>query len=212
MTAVSTNKSNNPLNFGGTTTLSLMVTSRAVKQFFSLLQKGVCIHVALGCTIKGFLEDQLGLPPEYCERRIQTIFLDAKAVDHPDQAVLRDGCTLTLSAAMPGILGQMLRKASACAALRSEITHREDLHVPPSGRGIVMVRLFNFLATEVGPILLEKGVWVRGEDLEVLLGKDAGLLREDAKKVVLNGETVNVKKMTETPWSGIRVFLEVSST
>jgi len=203
--------SQDPLNQGEATILALVVTSRAVSHFFPLLQKGVSVGVDLGCTIQGFLEDQLGLTPEYIERRIQTLFLDAKPVDDPAKALVRDGATLTLSAAMPGLLGQMLRKGSVCAALRSQITHREDLQNAPSGRGTVVVRLFNFLAREVGPSLLEKGVWVQAEELEDLLVTRAGMLQEDTKKVVLNGKTVDFKGIAKAVRPGERVFLEVSS-
>ena len=212
MTSQDMDNENDPLNPGDSATLSLLVTPRAIPNFFPLLQKGVSIRVELGCTIKGFLEDHLGVSSDYIEHRIQTLFLDAKPVDDPDKAFIRDGSTLTLSAAMPGLLGQMLRKGSVCAALRSQITHREDLHVSPSGQGVFQVRLLNFVAREVGPTLLGKGVWVQREDLEDLLGNRAALIREDIKKAVLNGKTVDFEGIAKMKWPGKQVFLEVCST
>lgn len=211
MTSKGTEKAKHPLNPGKSATLFLLVTSRAIPNFFPLLQKGVSLGVELGCTIKGFLEDHLGVSPEYLEHRIQTLFLDAKPVDDPDKAFIRDGSTLTLSAAMPGLLGQMLRKGSVCSALRSQITHREDLQTTPSGQGVVLVRLLNFVAREVGPTLLEKGVWVQGEYLEDLLVSRADLLREDIRKAVLNGKTVDFQGIAKITWPGKQVFLEVCS-
>lgn len=211
MASKDTENAKHPSNPGESATLSLLVTSRAIPNFFPLLQKGVSLGVKLGCTIKGFLEDHLGLSPDYIEHRIQTLFLDAKPVDDPGRAFIRDGSTLTLSAAMPGLLGQMLRKGSVCAALRSQITHTENLQASPSGQGMVQVRLLNFVAREAGPILLEKGVWVQGEELEDLLGNRADLLREDTKKAVLNGKTVDFEGIAEMAWPGKQVFLEVRS-
>ena len=200
---------NNPGNLPWDTTLSLFVKPGAFTHFFPILQKGVTIEVEVGCTIKQLLEDQIGLTPDYVEKRIQTIFLDAKPVDDPDKAVIRSGATLTLSAVMPGLLGAMLRKNSVCAALRSQITHMEEEGAPASGKGFVMLRLFNFLGREVGPTLLKQGVGVSGEDLQDFLGQGNDPLWGEVEKLVLNGERTDVQGLREKVWSDKQVFLEL---
>ena len=190
-------------------TLSLFVKPGAFTYFLPILQKGVAIEVEVGCTIKQLLEEQIGLTPDYVEKRIQTIFLDAKPVDDLGSAVIRDGATLTLSAAMPGLLGAMLRKNSVCAALRSQITHMEEKGAPASGKGLVMLRLFNFLGREVGPTLLKQGVGVSGEDLQDFLGQGYDPLWGEVEKLVLNGEGTDVKGLREKIWSDKQVFLEL---
>jgi len=61
--------------------ICLTVEARLVPVFFQLLQSGFRINVSVGCTVKSLLCEQLGVTPEYLEKRIQTIFLDGKPVD-----------------------------------------------------------------------------------------------------------------------------------
>ena len=68
----------------------------------------------------------LGLSPEYVDKRIQTLFLNGKAIDNPDTALLKEDSTLALSAAMPGLLGATLRKGSYYARMRNEISYQEQ--------------------------------------------------------------------------------------
>jgi len=56
------------------------------------------------------------------KEKISTIFLDGKAVDSPETALLREGSTLALSSAMPGLAGAILRRDGPYASLRSSIT------------------------------------------------------------------------------------------
>lgn len=191
------------------TVLSLFVKPGAFAHFFPLLQKGITMEVELGCTIKAFLEDQIGLSPDYVENRIQTIFLDAKPVDDIATAVIRNGATLTLSAAMPGLLGAMLRKNSICAALRCQITHMEGEDAGSSGKGFVIMRLFNFLGREVGPTILKQGVGVNGDDLQDLLGQKDAPLWDEADALSIDGEHISVKELVKGDLSGKRVFLQV---
>jgi len=104
----------------------LHLTLRAdwIPLFFSLLQKGFMLEVKVGCSVRSLLLDQMGLSAEYIERRIQTLFVDSKPVDDLDRVAIRDGSTLALSSAMPGLLGATLRRGGYYAAMRSQITHR----------------------------------------------------------------------------------------
>lgn len=200
---------NNLENSAWDANLSLFVKPGAFTYFFPILQKGVAIEVEVGCTIKQLLEEQIGLAPDYVEKRIQTIFLDAKPVDDLGTAVIRDGATLTLSAAMPGLLGAMLRKSSICAVLRCQITHIEEEEAQSSGKGLVMLRLFNFLGREVGPTLLKQGVGVSGEDFQDFLGQGYEPPWGEVEKLVLDGQETDVKRLREKVWSDKQVFLEL---
>ena len=90
--------------------------------FLPLLEKGAGIEVVVGGTLRQLLVDQLGIEPAYIDDEIQTIFLNAKAIDDVDQTVIRDGDVLALSGAMPGLAGATLRKGGKYAALRKEIS------------------------------------------------------------------------------------------
>ncbi len=90
--------------------------------FFQFLQGGFFLGASVGCSIHELLCEQLGLGEEYVLQRITTLFLDGKPVDDIDSAVVRDGATLSLSAAMPGLVGAAMRRGGAFASLRSSIT------------------------------------------------------------------------------------------
>jgi hypothetical protein len=82
-----------------------------------------------------------------------------------DTAILRDGCTLALSAAMPGLLGATMRKGGRYAAFRRDISQRTDEKQVRETSGRVTVKMFNMVARELGPRFLEKGVEIHGRDL-----------------------------------------------
>src|SRR5512137_27882 len=90
--------------------LDITVPADRLAYFFPLLQKGFELKVCLGTPIGVLLRDGLGLTDEYIETRIQTVFLDGKPVDDINGALIRDGSTLALAPAMPGLMGAMLRR------------------------------------------------------------------------------------------------------
>lgn len=124
------------------------------------------VKAQVGCSIKAMLCEQFGLSPEYMEDRIKTIFLDGKTVDDVDSAIIKDGSTLALSAAMPGLAGAILRRGGHLAPLRSQIPHREGKKAFSRKEGMVVVKLFNLLMGELGPTFLKKGIFLRQEDLK----------------------------------------------
>jgi hypothetical protein len=171
--------------------LHLTVDTTAIHSFSLLFQHGVMVKAQVNCSIRTMLCEQLGLNPQYVEDRIKTIFLDGRPVDDIDSAVIRDGSTLALSAAMPGLVGAILRRGGHLAPLRSQIAHRQEKKALPSRNGTVVLKLFNLLIDELGPSLLKAGVVVRREDLETLFVS----LPEDfwaaCKKVQLDGRTID---------------------
>jgi len=133
--------------------------------FFPLLQKGFELKVCLGTPIGLLLRDGLGLTDEYIETRVQTVFLDGKPVDDIDGALIRDGSTLALAPAMPGLMGAMLRRGGHLAPMRSGITHRGDEAPQATGLGRIVMKLFGMALRELGPKLLEHGIEVDAGDL-----------------------------------------------
>jgi hypothetical protein len=115
--------------------------------------------------IRELLHDSLGLTDEYIETRIQTVFLDGKPVDDIDGALIRDGSTLALAPAMPGLMGAMLRRGGFYAPMRSGITHRGDAGAQGLGQGRITVKLFGMALRELGPQVLERGIEVDAGDL-----------------------------------------------
>ena len=146
--------------------VELEVDAAHLPRFFSLFEKGVVLSAVTGCTLREFLCGQLGLSRTYLDQRIQTLFLDARPVDDVDAAVVRDGCTIALSAAMPGLLGATMRKGGHYAAFRKGISQGAVEKKVHETSGHVTVKMFNMVARELGGRLLENGVEIHGRDLQ----------------------------------------------
>lgn len=183
-----------------TVSLSLTLEPDKIQGFFPLLQRGFMVKVQIGCSIKTMLCEQFGLDPEYVEDRIQTIFLDGKTVDDIDSAIIKDGSTLAFSAAMPGLVGATLRRGGHLALLRSGITHRGE-RTPVSRReGMVALKLFNLIVTELGPTFLKRGIVVRREDLEGLLVGLPGEFWGGCKAAIVDGQEVGLDHLLGMTW------------
>ena len=178
-------------------TLSLVVKPKLLGKFLQLLQKGVNVTGRIGSTVRSFLCDDLGVSPEYLDKRIQTLFLNGKAIDNPDTALLKEDSTLALSAAMPGLLGATLRKGGFYAKMRSEISHQEESQGIVLHEGLVLLKLFNLLPAEIGPAILERGLWLRGEELNRLLKDLADELGEGCTEAKVDGQGVPLETVAE---------------
>ena len=106
--------------------LQISVNAAQLPEFFQLLQQGIILRREVGCSVKSFLYHQLQLSCEFVEDKIQTIFLDGKPVDDLDAAYVKDGCSLALSAAMPGLVGATMRRGGYYASLRAQISHGSE--------------------------------------------------------------------------------------
>lgn len=149
--------------------------------FYPLLQRGFWLDCRVGSSIQQLLVGQLGIDPDYLEVRLKTIFLDGKAVDDLERAILRDGSVLALSAAMPGLAGASLRRQGPFAPLRAQITHAPAGSLLAEKEGRVFLKLFNLALLELGPVFLARGVRVESGYAREFL---AGLAEEVRRKCV----------------------------
>jgi hypothetical protein len=178
-------------------TLSLIAEPKLFERFLQLLQKGVKVKALVGSTVLSFLCDDLGLSPEYVDKRIQTLFLNGKAIDNPDTAVLKEDSTLALSAAMPGVLGATLRKGGYYARMRNEISHQEQSQGITVHEGFILLKLFNLLPSEVGPTVLARGIWMKGEELNHFLKELPDEVLGMCRETRLDGQVVDFKSFGE---------------
>ncbi len=148
--------------------LRLTLDSSTIHSFSPLFQHGVIVKADVNCSIRTMLCKQLGLSVQYVEDRVKTIFLDGRPIDDIDSAVIKDGSTLALSAAMPGLVGAILRRGGYLAPLRSQIAHRPEKRGASRREGTIVLKLFNLLIDELGPNLLKRGVIIKREDLKSL--------------------------------------------
>ena len=193
-------------------TLSLTLKPELIPSFFPFLQKGVPMKAQVGSSVKTFLADQLGLNDSYIEERVQTLFLDGKPVDALDSAVIREGSTLALSAALPGLLGAMLRKGSYYKEMRSQISYKQHAENIPRREGMVVLKLFNLLTRELGPSLLKQGVWIQGKDLQLFFKRQPDRFWAGCRKAMLDGEAIDLKELAGRGWPVERVFLKLEES
>jgi len=160
-----------------------------------IVQDGFFLKARAGCSLREFLCEECGIPPEYVEGRISTIFLDYNPVDDMDAARIRDGLTIALSAAMPGVVGAAMRRGGAYAALRDSITYVAKEGHDRSGPALVRLKLFNMVMDELGPGFLRKGVYVKCHDLALLLATQADEFWETCRELVVNGKPIECSKL-----------------
>lgn len=190
--------------------LHLHVDASVVHLFYSLFEKGVVLPTKTGCTLRDFLCGQLGLSGDYLDQRVQTLFLDSRPVDDVDQAVVRDGSTLALSAAMPGLLGATMRKGGRYAAFRKNISQPADECGICVASGRVTVKLFNMVAREVGGGLLESGIEVDGSDLQRIADRYPSELSRGIRHACAGDHAITADMTFFSTLPAERVLLTVS--
>lgn len=192
-----------------TINLSLTVASDRLSLFSPLLGQGFTLKVRTGCSIRELLCRQLGVRVDYVDQRIQTIFLDGKTVDDVDTAVIRQDSTLALSAAMPGLAGATLRRGSAYAAMRRQISHQNKVIHNSVANGVVMLKLFNLVALELGPGFLKRGIWISGKHMENFFKKVPDYFWPGCRAAEIDGKPQKVERIGRMEWRHRQVFLKL---
>ncbi len=155
-------------------TLILGLPPAAADHFGLIFSAGMGIKTVAGISLTDLLCRQLGIAPEYVAQRIQTIFLNHRAVDRTEQVSVPAEAVLALSAAMPGLVGATFRKDGALADFRKDISYRSipaALQDSRRAETLITLKLFNLVARELGPHLLSLGVWIDSPILKPMLSK-----------------------------------------
>jgi hypothetical protein len=180
--------------------LFLAPGSEKISYLFQLLQQGFMVKVQVGCSVRALLSQQLDISPELLEGRIKTIFLDGKPVDDMDSTIIKEGSTLALSAALPGLAGATLRRGGIFASLRSQITHPGDDTPIAQREGFIVLKLFNLLMEELGPALLHRGVFIKKEVLREFLRNLPKDFWAGCQVPKVDGEEVEVDELLRRNW------------
>jgi len=175
--------------------LQLTLDANLISAFYPLLQQGVWMPVITGGSVMKLLNDQLGITEAYVLDRITTLFLDSKAIDDLTSSLVNDGSTLALSTAMPGLVGSTMRRGGHLAAMRGEITYHPPQAVA-TGVGTVKIKLFNILMKEVGPLLLERGIFLSGMEMIRVLTEGASLFPDGCDSATLNNRPYPCTELT----------------
>ena len=176
--------------------------------FAPVFSKGIEVQAALNVSIRELLCNQLGIAESYLENGIQTIFLDGKLVDDYDTAIVGHGSMLALSAAMPGLVGAILRRGGPLAAMRREITHNGGQSPAFDPQGSVTIKLFNLTARDIGPLLLNYGIGISSDDLGHLLTMFAGGFRRGCRRATLDGSGITLDRLAATVEKSERIYLQ----
>jgi hypothetical protein len=193
------------------TKISLVVKPDRMSLFSPLLGQGFTLKVRTGISVRDLLCRQIHVSDDYLEHRIQTIFIDGKVVDNVDGAMIRQGSTLALSAAMPGLAGATLRRGGAYAAMRSQISHKQITTDEPPQNGIVMVKLFNIVALELGPMFLKQGIWIHGTDLKSFFQKVPDFFWDGCLAAEIDGTSYDVRDLSLMKWTQKHVYLRLKT-
>ena len=199
----------NPVN---TVNLTLVADPAVARSFRPLMEQGFSVRIEEGGSVQDVLCRQLGVPEDYLRDRVQTVFLNGKAVDDETTAEVAGGDRLALSASMPGLAGATLRKGGFFSGFRSAISHKSREQSPTGKkRAAISVKLFNMIAAEIAPLFLQRGIEINGTQLADLF---AGLEEEFWQRIEaaeIDGRPCDLPQLKTTGWIAERVHLTLRS-
>jgi len=173
------------------------------RKVFLILQRGVILKTRTGCSIYDFLAEALKVPPETIEQKIQTVFLNGKTIDDLSSALLRDGSTLSLSGALPGLMGATLRRGGYYASMRQSITFKEEAPFQNMTEGVITLKVFNLLLPEIGQLVFSKGFWIKGRELQPFLNDQTVRFSEVVSVINPDGDALTdenlIRETTANP-------------
>jgi hypothetical protein len=175
--------------------VEIRVQADSIGRYTAIFQTGVTLMTSGVVSIGIFLSSLPGFSVEYINLRVQTIFLNGSAVDDLETPLTGAQPVLALSAAMPGLAGAIFRRNSMHAALRSASV-QDPLPSEQSDMHTVTLKLFNMIATEMGPGLLAAGVGFTGAKLSDLFTDHPALLTS-VTLALLNGQDLNREELRQ---------------
>ena len=188
----------------------LRMQAAALGGFSLQLQKGVEIRFRTGCTVTELVCHQLGVPADYLENRIQTIFVNGKVVDKPEGSTLHAGDTLTLSAAMPGLAGTTLRRGGYLGGFRGGITHDETACADPYEWSSLTIKVFNLLIKDLGPVILGRGIVLTKARASELFNARPESFWELCQQASLDDAPLSPQKFASLDWLGADEELDLA--
>lgn len=158
-------------------TVRLTVTPEALPLFTTVLQSGIEVKSRQGETVAKFLNKFPGFTADYLTNIVQTIFLNGTAVDDLSVPLHGRHPVVALSAAMPGLAGAIFRKNSFHSALRTANKPSKS-SMEGDDSLFVTLKLFNSIARDRGPELLQAGFTIAADLLLSFISKRPQLMRQ----------------------------------
>jgi hypothetical protein len=167
-----------------------------IPRLCTLIQKDCFVTIESGCSMRNVLCEQFGITPEYVKGEIKVFFLDNSPVDDLDEAIVKDGATMALSAAMPGLVGASMRQGGL-SWMRAGITYHEEGQDQGKSQSIIQLKLFNKVMADLGESFLRRGVYVKTGVLAAFLGRFTEDFWRECGKITKNGECATYPVMSE---------------
>ncbi len=179
------------------TLIELTGSSDGAIYFYSLLQRGFFLETETGISLHEFLSGVCSIGEEYIKNRIKTVFLDGHPVDDFKKAVIRDGNVLSLSGPMPGLVGATMRAGGFYSSFRSGITYREEGKGEESGRGLIYLKLFNIVMSDLGRDFLGRGIICTGDLLKEFFSGQKEEFWGEISLIEVDGKKAEAGKLRE---------------
>lgn len=210
--------------FGGTPKLTdsfsdrveILWTGKSPDSFVELLQWGFLFRARDGATIREVVCDGLGVENEYLDGRVNTVFLNGRPIDNVDAAPVHQDAIVSLSASMPGFVGAAFRKGGFYAPMRAAISHIGDDAIPSGNVCDIRIRLYNLVARELGPLLLERGVNFLVQHLRGFLDTRSEKFWSACRTIMVNNKEVSPRGLMKfldalDPSSDVELCVRVKS-
>jgi hypothetical protein len=191
--------------------LCMIVSDDLIALFLRLLSQGVIIFIQTGSSLKELLCGQFSIQEEYLDERIKTIFLNSKAVDDVNSAIVESDSTLALSGPMPGLAGATFRRGGFFSGMRSQISYDKTLSSAPKGTGKIRLKLFNLVVKELGPTFLERGVWIKQKQLQDFISENVDQLTKGCISAKIDGQDIEATEVSNIDFTSMMVQLQVTT-
>ena len=157
--------------------------------FWVLLSYGFKLEVQVGCNLFDMLCNQIGIKEKYLNEKVQTVFLNGKVVDGFYDVNVGVDSVIALSSAMPGLVGAVFRKGGVLSSMRSEhVPHKESESINNHNIGLVTLKLFNLIASDLGADFYRHGIYIKGQHFIRYIESKQAVLEKICRKIIVDGK------------------------
>lgn len=190
-------------------TIFLHVPPKRIALFTQLFSYGVTVQIQANLSLRDVLCRQLGIDQTYLDAQIQTIFVDGKAVDLVDDEIIRDGSSIALSAAMPGLVGAIFRKGGNLKSMRSQIRSKKNPLNQKPVAGTITLKLFNQVAADIGPVFLQRGIRIQKDHFKWFFDRYFTTIVSICRGMEIDGRKTKIEEGMSEGWRGSDIKLIV---
>ena len=178
------------------TKIEMSAQPGVVSFFYYIFQRGFIFPCNVETSIEDLLLRQMVLDRAFVEEKVSTVFLDGRCVDDIASAILKNGSVVALSSAMPGLAGATMRRKGIYSCLRESIAYADKEEKDAIKEGLITIKLFNLLMTDLGRRFLEKGIILPASDIMALFSPDNDGFWMHVDSVKLRGRPVSREEFT----------------